>query len=69
MTRQCNSWGDRHAGPWVPCEFCEGVAVFHWTTTYPDLLLCRDCLYNYPEAQGTRLTDCYSLVEEIQDSE
>ena len=46
---RCWSMGDRHSNPWVHCDLCGETSVFHWRNTYPDLLLCRDCLECYPE--------------------
>jgi hypothetical protein len=56
MTRHCNSWGDLHASPFVKCELCGQRAAFHWYGTYPDLLLCLECLECFPEAQEPRDT-------------
>jgi hypothetical protein len=44
---ECPPW---HQHPGVSCDLCDQVAVFHWTKTYPDLLLCAECLDCYPEA-------------------
>lgn len=50
-TRCWRSWGGSHASTLVPCDLCDQVAVFHWRMTYPDLMLCAECLESYPEAQ------------------
>ena len=42
--------GGSHQALDIPCDFCIWPAVFHWTDTYPDVLLCRACLAAYPEA-------------------
>jgi hypothetical protein len=52
MKRRGSSWGGVQASPFVQCEFCDCPAAFHWYATYPDLLLCLDCLALFPEAQG-----------------
>lgn len=44
-------FGNKHKSLGLRCELCKEQAVFHWITTYPDLLLCRDCLDVFPEAQ------------------
>ena len=36
--------------PHRACDYCPGDAVFHWTDTYPDVMLCASCLELYPEA-------------------
>ena len=38
-----------HASTRTPCTLCDQPAIFHWTQTYPDLLLCAECLVCYPE--------------------
>jgi hypothetical protein len=56
MTRRCLTWQSCGRRAHSACTFCGAVAVFHWKTTYPDLLLCRDCLDAYPEATVARST-------------
>lgn len=53
----CRRWPG-HAGrsPHYLCDYCPSEAVFHWRTTYPDLMLCAACLALYPEAQGAQET-------------
>ena len=64
MTVRCWSMGDQHKDPWVHCDFCDQAAVFHWRESYPDLLLCADCLESYPEAQGGGLVLSHDNTEE-----
>lgn len=63
MSRRCRSWGGPHHAYLVHCSLCDRVAVYHWTRTYPDLLLCRRCLRDFPEAQEAAATAVRSVVE------
>lgn len=61
MTR-CVRWpGQSGREPHRLCDYCPSEAVFHWRTTYPDLMLCRSCLELYPEALGEPLEDVAEL--------
>ena len=59
MTRRCYSMAGSHQALDIPCDFCIWPAVFHWTRTYPDVLLCASCLKEYPEAQTAAATKCW----------
>jgi len=56
MTVRCFSVQGRHADRTVQCTYCQHTAAFHWTATYPDVLLCEECLDLFPEAQEARVT-------------
>lgn len=49
MTRHGGAWLGRHSTLTVQCTYCARIAVFHWNTTYPEVLLCEYCLDLYPE--------------------
>ena len=57
MADRCPSWqAGSHASTLTPCSLCVQPAIFHWRSTYPDLLLCAECLESYPEAFDRTLT-------------
>lgn len=60
MAKHCVSpWHPGHFSTSSTCDYCDQRAIWHWKATYPDVLLCFDCLELYPEAW---LYPCFDLV-------